>query len=513
MHLPPPIDQPAQENSGDLVAGTLAWSGNWQFLFEIDEFNSLRVISGMNPYASTYTLLPNKIFETPEFIFTFSNSGRGQASRNLHQWARKYGVWDGTKPRFTLLNNWEATKFNFNQDTLVGLFDGGKKLGIDVFLLDDGWFGNKYPRNNDSAGLGDWQENKLKLPGGIGYLIREADKKGLKFGIWMEPEMVNPRSELYEKHPDWILKLPNRDEHYWRNQLVLDLINPKVQDYIYNIVDGLLTKNPGLAYIKWDCNRTMTNTYSPFLKENQSALFIEYTRNFYKVMERIRRKYRHLPMMLCSGGGGRTDYGGLKYFTELWPSDNTDGLERVYIQWGFSQFFPASTLSSHVTEWGSQSLKFRTDVAMMGKLGYDLKVDNLDDKELEFSRNAVKVYNDLSDIIWFGNQYRLISPYEENRAVLMYIDSTKNKAVLFSYILNCYSRETFAKVKLQGLDPNKKYRVKEINLFPGTKSIYPEDDKVLSGDYLMKVGLTLAVPTLKRSVVPLTSSVFRIFSE
>jgi alpha-galactosidase len=503
------LNKPADETTGELLAGTLAWTGNFQFHFEIDERNALRVISGINPYASAYKLKKGETFTTPAFIFTYSTTGKGQASRNLHQWARNYGVLDGNKPRLTLLNNWEATHVNFNEKELVGLFDDATKLGVDLFLLDDGWFGNKYPRDNDKAGLGDWQENKAKLPNGIGYLVKQAEAKGLKFGIWLEPEMVNPKSELYEQHPDWILKLPNRDENYQRNQLVLDLTNPKVADYVYHTVVDMLTKNPGLAYIKWDCNRSMSNTWSPYLKDRQSALFVDYTLSLYKILDRIRQKYPHLPIMLCSGGGGRTDYGALKYFTEFWPSDDTDPLERVYIQWGYSNFFPALTISSHVTSWGKQSIKFRTDVAMMGKLGYDIKVSKMTDDELQFSKQAVKNYNRLSNTIWFGDLYRIISPYDENRMVAMYVNAEKSKAVLFNYNLNTRYKEVFNRVRLQGLDRQKKYKVEETNLMPGAKSNLAENGRVFSGDYLMTMGLNLTPGKL----IPLTSMVIEINAE
>jgi len=345
------LNNRADETSGELIAGTLAWTGNFQFQFQVDEHNSLRLISGINPASQAYQLDAGKTFTTPAFIFTYSNTGKGQASRNLHKWARNYGVLDGTKPRMTLLNNWENTGFKFNEKQLVALFDDATKLGVDLFLLDDGWFGNKYPRDNDKAGLGDWEENKTKLPGSIEYLVKQAEIKGIKFGIWLEPEMANPKSELYEKHPDWILKLPNRNESYQRNQLVLDLANPQVQDYVYSVVDNMLTKNPGVAYIKWDCNRTMSNTYSAYLKNKQSNLYVDYTLGLYRVLDKLRAKYPHLPIMLCSGGGGRTEYGAMKYFTEFWPSDDTDPLERVFIQWGYSNFFPAITISAHVTQW------------------------------------------------------------------------------------------------------------------------------------------------------------------
>ncbi|MGV3504674.1 MAG: alpha-galactosidase [Adhaeribacter sp.] len=499
------LDKPSDENSGELIAGTLAWSGNFQFSFELDEKNSLRVLAGMNPFSSTYQLEPKKKFITPEFIFTYSDQGKGPASRNFHDWGRKYGVLDGDKPRFTLLNNWEATFFDFNQPKLDTLIHDAARLGVDMFLLDDGWFGNKYPRDNDKAGLGDWQEDRKKLPEGIGHLVKQSTKEGVKFGIWLEPEMVNPKSELYEKHPDWILKLPNRDEHYYRSQLVLDLSNPKVQNFIYELVDDLLRREPGIAYIKWDCNRMMTNAYSPYLKDKQSHLYIEYVQGLYKVLDRIRGKYPHFPMMLCSGGGGRVDYGALKYFTEFWPSDNTKGYERVFIQWGYSHFYPALAMCAHITTMGQESLKFRTDVAMMGKLGYDIQFTGMSEKEWAFSKNAVQTYKGFSDVIYYGDLYRLISPYKEDRAVLMYVNDKKDKAVLFSYTLHVRDRHYYlAKTRLQGLDPNKQYTVKEVNLFPGTKSSFYDHGKTYSGDYLMKVGIGVS------STNQLTSSIFEI---
>ena len=500
------LGERSTETTGELIAGTLNWTGNFKYSFEIDQRNGLRVISGINPYASEYKLMTAETFTTPEFVFTWSGNGKGEASRNLHQWARNYGVLDGKGSRHILLNNWEATRMAFNENKLVELFDEAKKLGADLFLLDDGWFGNKYPRNDDKTALGDWQEDKLKLPGGIGYLVKEAEQKGIHFGIWLEPEMVSPKSELYEKHPDWILKLPNRPEHYGRNQLVLDLANPQVQDFIYSLVDDMLTRYPGLAFIKWDCNRSMTNAYSTYLGEKQSHLYIEYTRGFYKVMERIRKKYATLPIMLCSGGGGRTDYGAMKYFTEFWPSDNTDPLDRIYIQWGYSYFFPANTITAHVTGMGKQPLKFKTDVAMMGKMGYDIRTNTFTPQELQFSAEAVKTYKRISPVIWYGDQYRLISPYESNRAVLMYVTADKSSAILFNYNLNSSRKDIFGKVLLQGLDAGKKYLVREINLLPGTKSTQADNEKVFTGAYLMEIGLNLS----GNRALPQTSNVFEL---
>jgi alpha-galactosidase len=500
-------NRPAEENNGEAFAGTLAWTGNFKFTFEVDNLNTLRIISGINPYASEYKLLPNQVFTTPAFIFAYSKSGKEMVSQNLHSWVRKYALLDGDKSRMTLLNNWEATHFDFNENKLIGLIRDASKLGVDMFLLDDGWFGNKYPRNSDKTSLGDWETNKTKLPNDIGVLIKKTTKQGVKFGIWIEPEMVNPKSELYEKHPDWILRLPNRNENYMRNQLVLDLPNPKVQDFVFGVVDSVMIRNPDIAYIKWDCNRPMTSSYSPYLKDNQSQMYVDYVLAFYKILDRVRAKYPHLPIMLCSGGGGRIDYAALKYFTEFWPSDNTDGLERVFIQWNYSYFLPAIATCNHITSWGKESLKYRTDVAMMGKMGYDIVVSQFNDNELKFSKEAVKIYKRISDLIWYGDLARLVSPYDGERAVLMYANNSKTKAVLFSYTLNTLFKVIYQKVKLRGLDASKNYRVKEINMFPGTKLKFTEDDKIFSGDYLMKVGMSVSPDT------PLTSNVYEITAE
>lgn len=484
------LNGPVKENSGEVLMGTLGWTGNFRFTFEVDNAGNLRVLPGINPYASNYMLKADEVFTTPEFIFTLSYDGAGQGSRNLHDWARKYELKDGEGSRLTLLNNWENTGFNFNQDVLSKLMVEAKHLGVDMFLLDDGWFGNKYPRKNDRAGLGDWEVTHDKLPGGVAALVKAAQDADVKFGIWIEPEMVNPKSELYEKHPDWVIEQPNRETYYYRNQLVLDLSNPKVQDYVFGVVDNILTENPDVAYFKWDCNSPITNIYSPYAKDHQSQLYVDHVRGIYNVLKRIKDKYPNVPMMLCSGGGARCDYEALKYFTEFWCSDNTNPIERVFIQWGFSQFFPAKAMAAHVTSWNrNTSIKFRTDVAAMCKLGFDIGLHELSADELAYCQQAVANWKRLQPTVMDGDQYRLVSPYETNHAAIEYVDKQKNSAVLFAYDLAPRYQEKLPAVKLQGLDPNKKYLVKEINLMPGSKSRFSGNDKTFTGDYLMKVGL------------------------
>ena len=484
------LNGPVKEHSGEVLMGTLGWTGNFRFTFEVDNVGNLRVIPGINPYASNYELKANEVFTTPEFIFTLSYDGASQGSRNLHDWARKYELKDGEGSRLTLLNNWENTAFDFNQDILAELMKEAKHLGVDMFLLDDGWFGNKYPRKDDHAGLGDWEVTRDKLSGGIAALVKSAKEANVKFGIWIEPEMVNPQSELYEKHPDWVIEQPNRETYYYRNQLVLDLSNPKVQDYVFDVVDKILAENPDVAYFKWDCNSPITNIYSPYAKDKQGQLYINHVRGIYNVLKRIKDKYPDVPMMLCSGGGARCDYEALKYFTEFWCSDNTDPVERIYIQWGFSQFFPAKAMAAHVTGWNKNtSVKFRTDVAAMCKIGFDIGLKELSSDELAYCQQAVANWKRLQPAVMDGDQYRLVSPYETNHAAVEYVDKSKKEAVLFAYDLSPRFNEKLPSVKLQGLDPDKKYLVQEINLMPGTESKFAQNKKVFTGDYLMKVGL------------------------
>jgi len=495
------LGKPATEEEGTVLYGGLEWSGNFRIDLEVDPMDDLRIIAGVNNYASSYTLATDSAFVTPAFWYTISGHGKGEASRQLHRWARNYKILDGKGSRLTLLNNWESTYFDFNERKLAELLKDTKKLGVDLFLLDDGWFANKYPRNGDHAGLGDWEPNKTKLPNGIASLVKEAQADGVKFGIWVEPEMVNPKSELYEQHPDWVIKQPKRDEYYFRNQLVLDLSNPKVQDFVYGVVDGLFTRNPALAYIKWDCNAVIYNAYSAYLGKDQSHFYIEYVRGLYKVLERLRKKYPTVPMMLCSGGGGRVDYAALQYFTEFWPSDNTDPLERVFMQWEYSYFYPAIASSNHVTDWGKQPIKFRTDVAMMGKLGFDIVVSKLSPNDLAYCQQAIRTYNEVKPLIWQGDQYRLSDPREGSVASVLYLGADAHSGVLFNYLVNYrYGSGSKWPIRMRGLRPDGHYRLTEVNLYPGSSSSL-DSNKIYSGDFLMTIGFNPDLNTGRTSVV------------
>ena len=484
------LGKPVSENEGTVLMGTLGWMGNFRFTFEVDNQHILRVVSGINHDASTYLLKKSDVFRTADFFFTLSQNGVGEGSRRFQRWMMNHQLHKAKDDRMTLLNNWENTYFDFNEEKLVALFGEAKDLGVDLFLLDDGWFGNKYPRKNDKAGLGDWQVTKDKLPQGIPYLVKKANENGVSFGIWIEPEMVNPKSELAEKHPDWLIQLPSRDTYYFRNQMVLDLCNPQVQDFVFGVVDGLMQENPEIRFMKWDCNSPITNIYSPYLKENQGNLYIDYVRGLYKVLDRVQAKYPDLYMMMCSGGGGRSDVTGLHYFTEFWCSDNTDPIERLFIQWGYSHFMPAKAMCAHVTEWNRRaSIKFRVDVAFQGKLGFDIGLKGLSNDDRQYCREAIKEYKRLKEVVWSPNLYRLVSSYEGQHCVVQRVTDDQTHSVVFAYDIHPRYGETILPTRLQGLKADAKYRVKEVCLMPGKQSWLSCNDKTYTGDYLMKVGV------------------------
>ena len=499
------LDGPAHEDTGEVIGGTLAWSGNFQFAFDLDWNNRLRALCGINPFASEYRLPKGKTFVTPAMLLTWSDEGKGQVSRNFHRWAKRYGIREGAKPRPVLLNNWEATGMTFDEAKIVSLFDGARELNVDLFLLDDGWFGNKHPRNNDRAGLGDWQVDAKKLPQGLSYLAREAAGRGTGFGIWIEPEMVNPASELFEQHPDWVIRQPKRELTFGRNQLILDLTRPEVKTHVLKVIDDTLAPNPGITYVKWDCNRYVTQPGSTYLPPaEQSHLLIDYQWALYDTMKHMADRYPNVMAMVCAGGSGRVDYGALKYFHSFWPSDNTDPLQRVFIQWGFGHIFPASTISAHVTDMGDKPIKFAIDVALSGAFGIDRDVARWTPDERKTVAAAVKLYKErLRELVSQGDLYRLQSPYEKPQAALSYVSADRAHAVVFIYRLG---ETTFPSVKPRGLDPAKRYRVREINLAPEKKSRLSIHDQIVTGADLMADGFSAPLRrSLESAVIEITA--------
>lgn len=493
------LDGKPKENSGQVIGAALCYSGNYELRIHTCDKNYHEFFAGICPDNSFYTLEPKEIFKTPELALTYSDEGHSGASRNFHKWARLHKLANGNKTRKILLNSWEGVGVHINEEVMDQMMGDIASMGGELFVMDDGWFGNKYPRNNDKHGLGDWIVDKTKLPNGIGGLIRSADKHGITFGLWIEPEMVNKVSELYEKHPDWIIKGLVHETLVGRGgtQMILDLSNPEVQDFIFNIVDGIMTENPKLDYIKWDANMTIMNHGSQYLpKDKQSHLFIEYHRGLIKICERIRAKYPNLTMQTCATGGGRANYGLLPYFEEFWVSDNTDALQRIHSQWGTSYFFPANAMAAHISavpNWilhRTTSLKYRIDVAMSGRLGMEVQPKHMSDAEKDFCRKAIADYKKIRNVVQLGDIYRLVSPYEgHNMASLMYVAENKSEAAFFWWKTEQYYDDRLPRVKMAGLDPNKIYKVRELNRIDHHTLWF--ENRSFTGKFLMEHGLEM----------------------
>lgn len=494
------LDGCPQEENGRVIGASLAWSGN--YLMKIIADNSrINVIAGINEEVSHYVLEPKETFVTPELAMTYSSEGKGGVSRAFHRWARAYKLNQGNKERDILLNSWEGVYFNVNQEGMDQMMKDMSAMGGELFVMDDGWFGDKYPRNDDKTSLGDWTVCKEKLPEGIGGLLASAKKHNIKFGIWIEPEMANTKSELFEKHPDWVLSQDNRPLTTGRggSQVVLDLTNPEVQDFVFGVVDKLMTEYPEIAYIKWDANAALMNYGSHYLpSQKQSHIYIEYHRGMNKVLERIRAKYPNLVIQACASGGGRVNYGFLPYFNEFWTSDDTDALQRIYMQWGVSNFYPSIAMASHVSANRNHQtgrvlpLKYRFDVAMSARLGMEIQPKDMTDADKAFAGRAIAAYKKIRPVVQFGDLYRLVSPYDKKGiASLMYATPEKDKAVLFVYKTEHFLNQLMPDVVLSGLDENKTYRITDLT---------PENEqkpsalngKVISGKILKEAGLSVA---------------------
>ena len=497
------LDGKPQENSGRVIGAALCWGGRTKIRIDMDDtFNRYvhRVFAGMNEEASEYKLEPKEVFVTPKLAMTYSQEGIGGASRNFHRWARAGMVHGCDKPRDILLNSWEGVWMDIKEPEMHQMMDDIASMGGELFVMDDGWFGDKYRRTTDQSSLGDWVVDTQKLPNGIKGLTEGAKKRGIKFGIWIEPEFTNTKSELIEKHPDWVLRAPNRNLYQGRGgtQVALDLCNPKVQDFVFNLVDTLLTNYPDIAYIKWDANGELENYGSTYLpQDKQSHIYIDYHRGLTKTLERIRAKYPNVVLQACGSGGGRVNYGVMPYYDEFWVSDNTDALQRLFIQWGTSYFYPSNAMAQHVNTSPNHQLgrivpiKFRFDVAMSGRLGMEMQPKDMTDDEKAFSKQAIATYKEIRPVVQNGNLYRLISPYDRKGiASLMYTTDDKSRAVFFVYKMDHFVNELLPRVRLAGLDRAKNYKIRELNLAKGANPCHL-NDRVFSGALLMDTGFEL----------------------
>lgn len=493
------LDGKPRENSGRVIGAALCYSGNYELKIDTGDTDWHFFFAGINPDNSSLKLGSKEVFKTPELALTYSDEGLSGASRNFHKWARNYRLAHGNTLRKILLNSWEGVYFDINEEKMDRMMADIASMGGELFVMDDGWFGVKYPRTQDDCALGDWAVDRNKLPGGISGLVEMAEKHGIGFGIWIEPEMTNKISELYEKHPDWILKSPQREPVYGRGgtQLVLDLANPEVQDFIVGTVDALMTENPGIDYIKWDANMSVMNHGSQYLPaDRQSEMYIEYHRGFEKICDRIRAKYPDLTIQACASGGGRANYGVLPWFDEFWVSDNTDALQRIYMQWGTSYFFPAIAMASHISAvpnhqtYRTVPLKYRIDVAMSGRLGMEIQPQNMTEEEIGLCRNAIAEYKTIRPVVQFGDIYRLVSPYDGlGLASLMYCSPEKDRAVFYWWKTEHFRDEHLPRVRMAGLNPDAEYVVHELNRIDRVP--LPFEGKAFSGRFLMESGLEI----------------------
>jgi len=481
------LSKDANEEHGDVYGFNLVYSGNFLAQAEVDQYKTTRVSLGINPFDFSWLIKPNESFQTPEVVMVYSSNGLGEMSRTYHKLYRKRlcrGTYrDKTRP--ILVNNWEATYFDFNAEKIESIGTTAKELGIELFVLDDGWFGK---RDGDNSSLGDWVVDKRKLPNGLDDLANRINNLDLQFGLWFEPEMVSPDSDLYRSHPDWCLHVPGRSRTQGRNQLVLDLSREEVCDYIVNSLSAILS-SVNISYVKWDMNRNMTEIGSPCLPpERQRETAHRYMLGLYKVYEKLTTTFPNILFEGCSGGGGRFDAGTLYYMPQIWTSDDTDAVERLKIQYGTSIVYPISTMGSHVSAVPNHqvhrktSLKMRGDVAMSGNFGYELDLTKFTDEEKETVKTQIKSYKDLRELIQFGDMYRLLNPFDGHEASWIIVSEDKTEAFATYFRVLGSPNEPIRKLYLNGLDPDKNYSITGIDGFFG-------------GDELMYVGIT--VPDLE----------------
>ena len=459
------VDHGATQTSGNVYGFSFVYSGNFIAQIEKNQFDTLRVSMGIHPYHFNFLLEPGETFTTPEVVMTFSSTGLGQMTRNYHDLYRNHLIRSKYiyAERPVLINNWEATYFDFDEDKIYDIAKRASELGVELFVLDDGWFGK---RDDDNSSLGDWFVDENKLPNGLKSLNDKINKLGMQFGLWFEPEMVSPDSDLYRKHPEWAIAIPNRDPSLCRNQYVLDLSNPEVVDYAYEAVAKIL-RETNISYVKWDMNRQLSDLGSAHLeKDKQGELSHRYVLGVYEMQERLVQEFPDLLLENCSGGGARFDPGMLYYSPQIWASDNTDAISRLAIQEGTALVYPLSTIGSHVSVVPNHTVgrvtpfSTRGNVAMFGTFGYELDITKLSSAEQTAIPDQIANYKEIQPLIQNGDYYRLES-YRENGVSDSYIivDKNKEKAVLFFVNVLNKANVKSRKLKLQGLDSDKLYRV------------------------------------------------------
>jgi alpha-galactosidase len=485
----------AAEESGRVWFGALGWSGNWRITVEQTPYRQVRVTGGFNSFDFAYPLKPGESLETPPFYAGFSVSGFGGASRTMHRFEREQILPGGSvlpggatsRLRPVLYNSWEATTFNVDEAGQTALADKAARLGVEMFVMDDGWFG---ARNNDRAGLGDWFVNPQKFPQGLKGLIDHVNGLGMDFGLWVEPEMVNANSDLYRKHPDWVMNFPDRPRSELRNQMVLNLARDDVKEYLFGELDKLAGEY-NVRYFKWDMNRGFSEPGWPEVAPaDQRKLWVQYDRNLYEILDRLRAKHPKLEIESCSGGGGRVDLGILQRVDEVWPSDNTEAFDRLRIQEGFTQAYAPKIMSAWVTDvpnmnGRSAPLDFRFLTAMQGALGIGANLNKWPDQDSATATRMIALYKRIRPTVQLGNLYRLASPRTNDVTVNQYVAADGAQAVVFAFRHSQQYNTAAPTIRLRGLDERAVYRVESID------GKLVEKQPLLSGAYLMRAGLNV----------------------
>jgi alpha-galactosidase len=484
----------ADEEHGEVWFGALAWSGSWRITVEHTQIDALRITGGFNPFDYGYKLKPGEHLETPVFYGGYSNHGLGGASRLLHHFetAKILPQAPDPKPRPVIYNSWEATEFKVDEPGQIALAEKAASIGVDRFVMDDGWFGK---RNTDHAGLGDWYVNPEKFPHGLKPLIDKVHALGMDFGLWVEPEMINPDSDLYRKHPDWVLNFPGRPRSESRNQLVLNLARPDVRDYVEGLLDKILTEND-IAFLKWDYNRNWSEPgWDQIPVDEQKRVYVEFVRNLYSVLSDLRKKHPKVEIESCSGGGGRVDLGILHYTDEVWPSDNTDPFDRILMQDGFSYAYTPQVMMAWVTDsphWlngRATSLAYRMLSSMQGSLGIGANLNHWSAEDFATAKRLIAAYHSVQRTIVRGDLYRLISPRDNSEmSGTETVSGDKSQAVVFAFVNATNKGRAFPLLQLKGLDPGAEYKLSWIE-----GKALPDTPDTASGAWWMNHGLQLAL--------------------